>query len=272
MYVMHLYVIPWDVNPEIFRIGSFAIRWYGLLFASSFLFGYIIMLRIFRNENLTEALLDKLTIYMAVGTIVGARLGHCFFYEPAYYLAHPLEIFMTWRGGLASHGAAIGILTAIWLFCRKEKKEYTWVLDRIAIVVALSGVFIRMGNLMNSEIYGVETTVPWGFVFLRNGETAPKHPTQIYEALAYLAIFLILLRIYWHRKGEHIQGTLISLTCILIFVARFFIEFLKEDQVDFEATMKLNMGQILSIPFILLGGLWLFYSLKKKKRAVIKRK
>jgi prolipoprotein diacylglyceryltransferase len=125
---------------------------------------------------------------------------------------------------------------------------------------------------MNSEIYGVETTVPWGFVFLRNGETAPKHPTQIYEALAYLVIFLILLRMYWRKKGEHIQGTLISLACILIFVARFFIEFLKEDQVDFEASMKLNMGQILSIPFILLGCVWLFYSLKKKKRAVIKRK
>jgi len=270
--VMHLYVIPWDVNPEIFRIGSFAIRWYGLLFASSFLFGYIILLKIFRNENLGEALLDKLTIYMAVGTIVGARLGHCFFYEPAYYLAHPLEIFMTWKGGLASHGAAIGILIAIWLFCRKEKKEYTWVIDRIAIVVALSGFFIRMGNLMNSEIYGFETTVPWGFVFLRNGETAPKHPTQIYEALSYLTIFLLLLWIYWRKKGEYIQGTLISLACILIFVSRFFIEFLKEDQVAFEAGMKLNMGQLLSIPFILLGSAWLFYSLKKKKRAVIKRK
>jgi phosphatidylglycerol:prolipoprotein diacylglycerol transferase len=269
---MHLIVIPWDVNPEIFRIGSFAIRWYGLLFASSFLFGYIIMQRIFRNENLPDALLDKLTIYMAVGVIVGARLGHCFFYEPGYYLRHPLEILMTWRGGLASHGAAIGILTAIWLFTRKEKKDYTWVLDRIAIVVALSGFFIRMGNLMNSEIYGVETTVPWGFVFLQNGETAPKHPTQIYEALAYLFIFFLLMWLYWRKKGEHIQGTLISLTCILIFTARFFIEFLKEDQVAFESGMKLNMGQILSIPFVILGIAWFWYSIKKNVRAVIKKK
>ncbi|NLV18580.1 MAG: prolipoprotein diacylglyceryl transferase [Bacteroidetes bacterium] len=268
---MHINVIPWDVNPEIFRIGSFAIRWYGLLFASSFLFGYIIMLRIFRNENLSDALLDKLTIYMAVGTIVGARLGHCLFYEPAYYLAHPLEILMTWRGGLASHGAAIGILLALWLFDRKEKKDFTWTIDRIAIVVALSGFFIRMGNLMNSEIYGVETTVPWGFVFLRNGENAPKHPTQIYEALAYLFIFLLLFRLYWRKKGEHIQGTLISLALILIFLARFFIEFLKEDQVAFEAGMKLNMGQLLSIPFFLMGVAWFYYSLKKGKRAVIKR-
>ncbi len=268
---MHLLIIPWDVNPEIFRVGSFAVRWYGLLFASSFVVGYFIMEKIFKNENLSIEVLDRLTIYMAVGTIVGARLGHCLFYEPSYYLSHPLEILMIWHGGLASHGAAIGILTAIWLFARKEKKDYTWVLDRIAIVVALSGFFIRMGNLMNSEIYGIETTVPWGFVFLRNGEVVPKHPTQIYEGLVYLLIFVLLYRIYWAKKGEHIQGILISLECILIFTARFFIEFLKEDQVAFERTMKLNMGQWLSIPFILLGIAGLYWSIKRNKRAVIKR-
>ena len=268
---MQLLIIPWDVNPEIFRIGSFAVRWYGLLFASSFLFGYIIMKRIFNNENLGVAVLDRLTIYMAVGVIAGARLGHCFFYEPGYYLSHPLEILMIWHGGLASHGAAIGILVALWLFIRKERKEYTWVLDRIAIVVALSGFFIRMGNLMNSEIYGVETTVPWGFVFLRNGETVPKHPTQIYEALTYLLIFLLLYWIYWKKKGSHIQGSLISLAMILIFICRFFIEFLKEDQVGFEATMKLNMGQLLSIPFVLLGIAGLYWSIKRNKRLVIKK-
>ena len=269
--IMHLLVIPWDVNPEIFHIGAFAVRWYGLLFASSFLIGYFIMNRIFKNENLGEAVLDRLTIYMAAGVIIGARLGHCLFYEPAYYFRHPLEILAVWHGGLASHGAAIGILTAVWLFTRKEKKDYLWVLDRIAIVVALSGFLIRMGNLMNSEIYGIETTVPWGFVFLRNHEVAPKHPTQIYEGLAYLAIFILLYRLYWSRKGEHYQGMLISLLCILVFTARFFIEFLKENQVAFEATMKLNMGQLLSIPFILLGIAGLYWSLKRKKRAVIKR-
>jgi len=268
---MHLLVIPWDVNPEIFRVGSFAVRWYGLLFASAFLFGYIIMGRIFKNEGLSEGSLDRITIYMAIGVVAGARLGHCFFYEPGYYLSHPAEILMIWKGGLASHGAAIGILLAIWVFVRKEKKDYTWAIDRIAIVVALSGFFIRMGNLMNSEIYGVETTVPWGFVFLRNGETAPKHPTQIYEALAYLGIFVLLFWLYWRKKGEHIQGTLISLAMILIFVARFFIEFLKEPQVDFENNMTLNMGQLLSIPFIIIGCVWLYISLKNKKRAVIKR-
>ena len=267
---MHFLVIPWDVNPEIFRIGSFAVRWYGLLFASSFLFGYIIMGKIFRNENLPDTVLDRLTVYMAIGVIAGARLGHCLFYEPGYYLGHPLEILKIWKGGLASHGAAIGIIIALWLFSRKERKDFTWTIDRVAITVALSGFFIRMGNLMNSEIYGTETTVPWGFVFLRNHETVPKHPTQIYEAIAYLFIFILLFSIYWKYKGEYIQGLLISLTLILIFSARFFIEFLKEDQVDFEKGMTLNMGQLLSIPFILAGCVWLWYSLKNKKRAVIK--
>jgi phosphatidylglycerol:prolipoprotein diacylglycerol transferase len=268
---MHLLVIPWDVNPEIIRVGSFAVRWYGLFFACSFLFGYIIMNKIFKNENLDETVLDRLTIYMALGTIIGARLGHCLFYEPGYYFKHPLEILMIWHGGLASHGAGVGILLALWYFVKKEKKDYFWVMDRIAIVVALSGFFIRMGNLMNSEIYGVETTVPWGFVFLRNNEAVPKHPTQIYEALAYLVIFILLYRLYWSKKGEHIQGVLVSLVFILIFITRFFIEFLKEDQVAFEASMKINMGQILSIPYILLGVAGLIWSIRNNKRAVIKR-
>ena len=264
-------IVPWDVNPEIFRVGSFAVRWYGLLFASSFFFGYIIMNKMFKNENLGEEVLDRLTIYMAIGTILGARIGHCLFYEPAYYLKNPLEILMIWHGGLASHGAAIGILTALWMFARKERKEYVWILDRIVVTVALAGFFIRMGNLMNSEIYGVETTVPWGFVFLRNHEVAPKHPTQIYEALAYLAIFVLLFRLYWSKKGEHYQGLLISLFLVLVFTARFFIEFLKEDQVAFEATMKINMGQWLSIPFVLVGLWGLYKTFQIRKKAVIKR-
>lgn len=268
---MHFQIVPWDVNPEIFRIGAFAVRWYGLLFASSFFFGYIIMNKIFKNENLGEPVLDRLTIYMAIGTILGARIGHCLFYEPEYYLKNPLEILMIWHGGLASHGAAVGILTALWMFAKKERKDYIWILDRIVITVALAGFFIRMGNLMNSEIYGIETTVPWGFVFLRNHEVAPKHPTQIYEALTYLAIFVLLYRLYWSKKGEHFQGLLISLFLILVFSSRFFIEFLKEDQVAFEASMKINMGQWLSIPFVL-AGLWgLYKTLQVKKKAVIKR-
>jgi phosphatidylglycerol:prolipoprotein diacylglycerol transferase len=261
---MHLLIVPWDPNPEILRLGSFAIRWYGLLFASGFLFGYIIMRRMFINEGLNDLVLDRLTIYMTVGTIVGARLGHCFFYEPGFYLRHPLEILLIWHGGLASHGAAIGILIALWLFVKKEKKGYLWVLDRIAVVVALAGCLIRMGNLMNSEIYGTETTLPWGFVFLRNNEVVPKHPTQIYEGLVYILVFFLLYRMYWREKGKVYQGLLISIFLILVFTSRFFIEFLKENQVAFESSMKLNMGQVLSIPFILLGIAGLYWSLKNK--------
>ena len=260
---MHLLVIPWDVNPEIFRIGSFAIRWYGLLFASSFLFGYIIMNRIFKNENLGEAVLDRLTIYMALGTILGARIGHCLFYEPSYYLQHPFEILMIWHGGLASHGAAIGILLSLWIFSRKEKKDYFWILDRIVIVVALSGFFIRMGNLMNSEIYGIQTSMPWGFIFERNAETVAKHPTQIYEALCYLSGFVLLMVMYWKTKAKDKPGMLLGVFFIIVFLSRFFIEFIKEDQEAFEAGMFLNMGQILSIPFVVVG-LWLLI------RAIIK--
>lgn len=262
---MELQIIPWNVNPEIFRIGNFAVRWYGLLFASGFVFGYYIMRRIFKNEGLGDATLDRLTVYMAIGTIVGARLGHCFFYEPEYYLAHPLEILKVWHGGLASHGAAIGILLALWLFVRKEKKPFIWIIDRVVIVVALAGVLIRLGNLMNSEIYGVETTLPWGFVFLRNGENAPKHPTQIYEALAYLITFGILMRIYWKNMGKQKPGLLFGLFLIFVFGSRFFVEYIKEDQVAFEAGMKLNMGQWLSIPLVVAGIAILIWALINKK-------
>ncbi len=261
---MELQIIPWDVNPEIFRIGNFAVRWYGLLFASGFVFGYYILKKVFANEGLGENTLDRLTIYVAVGTIVGARLGHCFFYEPSFYLAHPSEILKVWHGGLASHGAAIGILLALWLFARKEKKPLIWAIDRVVIVVALAAALIRLGNLMNSEIYGVETTLPWGFVFLRNHETAPKHPTQIYESLAYLIIFVILLRLYWKNMGRQRNGLLFGLFLLLVFGFRFLVEFVKEDQVAFEAGMKFNMGQLLSIPFILGGIAILVWAFRQK--------
>ncbi len=264
-------IITWDVNPEIFRIGNFAVRWYGLLFASGFFFGYLLFQKMFRNEGIKDEVLDKLTVYTAIGTIVGARLGHCLFYEPSYYLSNPFEILKIWHGGLASHGAAIGIMLTLWLFVRKEKKPYMWVLDRIVIVTALAGAMIRLGNLMNSEIYGIETTLPWGFVFLKNNEVAPKHPTQIYEALAYLLIFVLLHRIYWRKKaGEFIQGSIFSLFLILVFTFRFFIEYVKEDQVAFEAGMKLNMGQWLSIPFVLIGIVLLIYSIRKHRQAAIR--
>ncbi|RLD52209.1 MAG: prolipoprotein diacylglyceryl transferase [Bacteroidetes bacterium] len=258
---MILESIIWDVNPNIFSLGPLTVRWYGLLFASGFVFGYIILTNVFKQEKVPQNLLDTLTTYMVVGTVLGARLGHCLFYEPAYYLSNPLKILKIWEGGLASHGAAVGILIAIWLFSRKYKKPYLWSTDRVALVVALAGFFIRMGNLMNSEIYGVETSMPWGFVFVRWGETLPKHPTQIYEALSYLLIFILLISIYRKKWPNIKDGYFSGLFLITIFSVRFFIEFIKESQVSFEESMTLNMGQILSIPLVLLG----VYLLIRKK-------
>lgn len=262
--VMVIGAVNWDVRPEIFSIGNFSIRWYGLLFASAFFFGYLIFLRFFKKEGLTVELLDKLTIYMAIGTVVGARLGHCLFYEPEYYLSHPVEILKIWKGGLASHGAAIGILLSLWLFSRKFKKPMIWILDRIVVVVALAGAFIRLGNLMNSEIYGVQTSLPWGFIFIRNNEMVPKHPTQIYESLSYFIIFLILLFTYRKKNAMFRPGTLFGWFLILVFGMRFIIEFIKEDQVAFESGMPLNMGQLLSIPFIITGLLILYFFRNKE--------
>jgi len=256
--------IHWDINPEIVGFWGLSILFYGVLFASAFFFGYLIMQKIFKKEGLPVELLDKLTVYVALGTIIGARLGHCLFYDPSYYLSNPLEILKIWRGGLASHGAAIGILIALYYFSKKNKKPYLWILDRIVIVVALAGFFIRMGNLMNSEIYGIPTKLPWGFIFVRNGEVIPKHPTQIYEALSYLLIFFLLYSIY-NKKGTNVrQGLIFSIFLILLFSVRFLIEFIKEVQVDFEQTMALNMGQWLSIPFILTGIYLLYRSYKQK--------
>jgi phosphatidylglycerol---prolipoprotein diacylglyceryl transferase len=266
--------IIWNVDPNIFSIpqdvpiiGGFSVRWYGLLFAMSFAVGYVIMQRIFKNENIPTKVLDELTTYMLIFTIVGARLGHCLFYEPEYYLSHPLEILKIWEGGLASHGAAIGIITGLYFFSRKNKKPFLWIMDRIVIVVALSGFFIRTGNLMNSEIFGDVTSLPWGFIFKRYYIQAytvdPRHPTQIYEALSYLLIFLFLFRSYWKQKGKVKQGLLFGWFLVLVFGVRFLIEFIKVPQVGFEENMTLNMGQWLSIPFVILGFIMIFLSQKK---------
>ena len=254
---MILATITWNPGPEIFEIGGFAVRWYGLLFALSFFFGYLILQRIFTKEDIPLKLLDELTTYMIIGTVVGARLGHVFFYEPAWYLAHPIKIFKVWEGGLASHGAGIGIILSILIFSMVRKKPFLWVMDRIVIVVALAGFLIRMGNLMNSEIYGLPTTLPWGFLFVRSTTPSeglvPRHPTQIYEGLCYLAIFAYLLWYYYRKDGKPSLGFLFGAFMALVFGVRFIIEFIKEPQVGFEHGLVLNMGQMLSIPFVLAG-------------------
>mgnify|MGYP001492475840 CR=1 FL=1 len=263
---MILATIHWNVDPEIFRIGKFAIRYYGVLWALSFYLGYIIFNRFVKKEGLPEGFLDSLTIYTAIGTILGARLGHCLFYEPDYFLSHPIDILKIWQGGLASHGAAIGIIIALYLFSRSQKVSMIYVLDRIVITVALAGFLIRLGNLMNSEIYGVQTSLPWGFIFDRNNEIVPKHPTQLYEAFCYLIIFFILHLLYNKANSKPRSGLLFGLFLVGVFTARFIIEYVKEPQVEFEKTMSLDMGQILSIPFILAGIGFIIYSYILKRR------
>lgn len=261
---MDLLFVHWNIDPEIFRIGPIAVRWYGLLFASAFFFGYLIMQQIFKREGLKQEVLDSLTMYVFIATVVGARLGHCLFYEPAYYLSHPLEILFVWHGGLASHGAAIAIVIGLWLFSRKHKKSFLWIFDRVVITVALGGMFIRLGNLANSEIYGHPTNLPWAFIFEREN-MIPRHPTQIYEALSYFALFALLMVFYFKTRVAEKQGFLFGFFLICLFGARFVIEFFKENQVEFEQGMLLNMGQWLSIPFILAGIALIFYALKQKQ-------
>ncbi len=251
---MILSQITWDVSPIIFDLGPLQVRWYGLFFALAFIICYIVLERfVFKREGIKVELLDKLATYVIIGTVVGARLGHILFYEPGYYLSNPLKILAIWQGGLASHGAAIGILLAIYFFVRKTGKSYWWVIDRVVIVVAVAGFFIRMGNLMNSEIYGHVTSLPWGFIFVRDGQTEPRHPTQIYEGLSYLILFFALLSYYTKNYLTMRPGTIFGIFLIVLFGVRFLIEFLKEPQVDFETNMVLNMGQWLSIPFIIYG-------------------
>jgi prolipoprotein diacylglyceryl transferase len=201
---------------------------------------------------------------MIFGTVIGARLGHCLFYNPVYYLSNPVEIIKVWEGGLASHGAALGILIAIYLFAKK-KKNYSmlWVLDRVVIVVALAGTFIRLGNLFNSEIIGIPTDVSWAFIFTAVDDL-PRHPAQLYESIAYFIFFLILLFVYYKGFEKNRNGLLFGLFLVLVFTFRFFVEFLKENQSGFEAGMALDMGQLLSIPFIITGFIFIAKSFKSK--------
>lgn len=264
---MILDFITWNADPKIVDLGPLEVRWYGLFFALTFFLGYLIMAKIYKKENVKMEMLDKITIYIFFGTLLGARLGHCLFYQPDYYLSNPLEILYVWEGGLASHGAMIGILLALFLFNHKYKMSLLWMLDRIAIVTALSGFFIRMGNLFNSEILGTQTDVPWAFVFVRV-DNIPRHPSQFYEALFYLVIFVFLLLFYQKLKAQIKGGLLFGWLLVLLFGFRFFVEFIKESQVAFENSMSLNMGQLLSIPAVLLGLTMIFLSRRRNVETV----
>ncbi len=263
--------ITWTADPVAFTIPFIGreVRWYGIAFAVGFALGAYIVHKVWKKEGLKEEWFDKLFFYVIVAATVGARLGHCLFYNPDYYLAHPLEIFKIWEGGLASHGGTLGIIIAIYIYSKKvTHKSMLWTFDRLVLPVGFVAALIRLGNLMNHEIYGHETTAPWAFRFITNIQawehkippvfSPPSHPTQIYEAICYILTSCICLWLYYKKDAAKYQGLIFGIFLIGIFLSRFFIEFFKNVQESFEESWILNMGQLLSIPFILVGC-WLAY-------------
>jgi prolipoprotein diacylglyceryl transferase len=276
---MLLSYIHWNPDPEIVNIFGISIRYYGLLFVSGLILCLYILGWIFKKENIPSQNLEKLAIYGMIGILLGARLGHCLFYEPSYYLSHPLEMilpitflpdgrikFIGYQG-LASHGGALGLLIALYFYSRKTKHSMIDTFDLIAVVAAVECIFIRIGNFMNSEIIGIPTTKPWGVVFERV-DIVPRHPTQLYEAICYFIIFTIMIILYKKMRHKLKNGYFFGLVLVLCFTARFIIEFLKENQVGFEEGMTFNMGQLLSLPYIVVGIGFIIYALRRTKDSV----
>jgi prolipoprotein diacylglyceryl transferase len=261
-------VVEWNVSPEIvsFGGGRFGLRYYSLLWALSFIVGFYLIQAVFRNENRKLEDLDSLFIYMLLGTILGARIGHCLFYDFQYYfIENPVKILYVWEGGLASHGAVIGIMLALWLFVRKRPEyTYMWILDRIVIAVALGGAFIRTGNFFNSEIVGIPTNGNWGVIFLQLGENFPRVPVQLFEAFAYYIIFFLIYRYYWKTKGQFAPGMIFGFFFVSVFGARFLLEFWKVGTMTTGESM-LNRGHWLSIPVVLIGLVIWIRAIRKQK-------
>jgi phosphatidylglycerol:prolipoprotein diacylglycerol transferase len=248
--------LVWNIDPVLLQIGPFQLHWYGLLFAAGILAAYRAGIWSFEQAGGSREEAGRLLGYVVVGTVVGARLGHCLLYEPEYYLRHPLEILAIWRGGLASHGGVLGIALAVWLFARRTGREVLWLLDRVAVAAPAAAACIRVGNFFNSEIVGRPSTVPWAIVFARL-DSYPRHPAMLYEAAAYLVLFAAMLWLERHTRLRERPGALTGLVLVLVFGFRFAIEFLKEPQEAFEAGLPLDMGQLLSVPGVLIGG-WVF--------------
>jgi prolipoprotein diacylglyceryl transferase len=248
-------MFEWNPDPVLFTIGDRAIRWYGLLFALAFMSSFSVMVWIFRKEKKSDELLNRLFLYVFVGVVAGARLGHCLFYSPEFYLSNPVEILKVWEGGLASHGAAIGIILALLLFARRTPDmTFLWVADRVSVVIPLAAIFVRLGNFVNSEILGLPTQAPWAVVFSRV-DTVPRHPVQLYEAITYLIIFLVMIVLYRKSFGSR-TGRLTGSMVTMLFSMRFILEFFKTGQSTLDPSMPITMGQLLSIPLVAFG-IWL---------------
>ena len=273
--------ITWTADPAIFTIGSKEIRWYSLMFIIGFGIGYKIVERMWRRESINPKWIDPLLYYTLIGTVVGARLGHCLFYDPGYYLSHPIEILKVWEGGLASHGGVLGIIVAIYFYSKYvSRQSMLRTFDKLVVPTGLVAALIRIGNLINHEVYGLPTDRPWGFRFIENLHawrqgaepifSAPSHPTQIYEAVCYLLTFVLCMWLYFKKDAWKKEGLIFGIFMICIFTARFFIEFLKNNQEDFEAAMPINMGQCLSIPFIVTGIYFVVRAWRRSRLNIIK--
>ena len=259
--------IIWDPDLFAFHIGSFGIRWYSLCWGIGLALAYILVRRLYKEQKIKDEYFDPLLLYCFVGILAGARLGHCLFYQPEYFLSsweHAVEMIVpmhhmadgSWKyvgyEGLASHGGTIGLIIALYLYYRRTHLNLWIVLDNIAIATPITACFIRLGNLMNSEIIGKVTDVPWAFIF-EKVDKVPRHPGQLYEAIAYAVFFFVGWYLYRHKPQKVGTGFFFGLCLTLIFTFRFFIEYTKDIQVDFESGMFLNMGQLLSIPFVIIG-------------------
>ncbi len=254
----------WNINPNILELGSIQLRWYGLLFVGSFFLGLMILNWIYKREKRDPAVLDNLLIYIMVGAVVGSRLVHCFFYEPDYYLSHPLEILAVWKGGLASHGGLAGVLIALYVFAKRYNESYTWLLSRVAIPGTLTAAFVRFGNLFNSEILGKPSELPWAIIFQRV-DMIPRHPVQLYEAFAYLIILVLLVTIYRKVTPAFATKILPGTFLVTLFTARFFIEYAKTRQAAYATDLPFSTGQMLSVPYILVGIIWIILAIKSSK-------
>lgn len=255
----------WNADPTLLHLGPLQLRWYGLLFVGSFFIGALILSWIYKREGKDPQVIENLLIYIMVGAVVGSRLVHCLFYEPAYYLANPLEILYVWKGGLASHGGLLGVLIAIYLFARKYKESYTWLLSRVAIPGALTAAFVRFGNFFNSEILGKPSDAPWAIIFERV-DLVPRHPVQLYEAFSYLAILAILVLIYKKVSADFATKILPGVFLVLLFIVRFILEYTKTRQAAYTTDIPFTTGQMLSVPYIILGIVWILWALKNREK------
>lgn len=253
----------WNMDPVLVSFMGFTVHWYGVLFASAIAAGFQVMKRIYTEEGLDVESLDNLLIYCVIGIVVGARLAHVLFYDPAFYFSHPMKILAIWEGGLASHGGGLGAILALYYYKRKVKLPFLFLLDRLAIATAIFGFFVRMANFANSEILGVPSDKPWAIIFERV-DMLPRHPAQLYEAIAYLTIFITLWIIYKSTQMKQKQGAIFGLFLVLVFSARFAIEFVKVKQAAYAQDWTMSAGQMLSVPFLVVGVILLLLPYLKK--------